>query len=362
MIKANFKAFRPRQLSVPRGKLTSKPALYHLVLVVLVAASGTSVAPAVAQESVSAPLAAELASLMMERQLEAVAGKDTADDDRYVAALFSPGQFLVVSARYAAPALAWQKITNREFRELYIDLNQASITGTKILITDTGANGLRADDDTIDMVDSGAGILRLDNKPTEQQLSREEYRSAVTDADEQYARMLGVLIAQANADSGGAAISQESISAPLAAELASLMTDRQLNAVASKDTVDDDRFAATLSFPGQLVAVSARYEVPFYIETKIANREFQEVYLDLNGASVAGTKIVITDAGANGLRANDDAVDMVDSGAGILILDGNPSEQQLSRTEYMNTVADGDKKYARILRALITKVLSLSPR
>ena len=78
--------------------------------------------------------------------------------------------------------------------DVYIDLNAASIAGTKILITDAGANGVRASDDTTDMVDRGAGMLRLDDDPGGQGLSRDEYRSAFAEADEQYARMLRALL------------------------------------------------------------------------------------------------------------------------------------------------------------------------
>ena len=66
--------------------------------------------------------------------------------------------------------------------------------------------------------------------------------------------------------SASLASGQESESAVLAEELSQLMTGGQLDAVACKDTVDDDRYVAALSFPGQLLVVSARYEVPIYIE------------------------------------------------------------------------------------------------
>ncbi len=174
----------------------SRPVPFRSVLVVVLVACGASGAPARVQESVSAPLAAELSSLMTERQLDAAAGKDMVDDDRFVAALSFPGLLLVVSARYEVPIYVEEKIANREFREVYVDLNTASIAGTKILITDSGANGLRADDDTVDMFDSGAGMLRLDGDPGSQNMSIAQYQSTVADADEQYARMLTALIAQ----------------------------------------------------------------------------------------------------------------------------------------------------------------------
>lgn len=153
--------------------------------------------------------------------------------------------------------------------------------------------------------------------------------------------------------SAGSATAQPSESAPLSVQLAELMTSGQLEAVAGKDTVDDDRYVAALAFPGQLLVVSARYEVPIYIEEKIANGQFREVYLDLNQASMAGTKVLITDVGANGLLANDAGVDVFDGGSGVLRLDGGGS---LSGDEYRRVVADADQQYARILTALIASV------
>ena len=151
----------------------------------------------------------------------------------------------------------------------------------------------------------------------------------------------------------GPAAAQESASAPLAAQLAELMSSSQLEAVAGKDSTDEDRYVAGLAFPGQLLVVSARYEVPIYIEEKIATRQFREVYIDLNTASIAGTKVLVTDAGANGLRASDDAVDMFDGGSGVLRLSGDWGAQNMSQSDYMQAVADADKQYARMLTALI---------
>ena len=52
---------------------------------------------------------AQPSELMMSGQLEAVAGKDTVDDDRYVAALAFSGQLLVVSARSTKHRLLAQR-------------------------------------------------------------------------------------------------------------------------------------------------------------------------------------------------------------------------------------------------------------
>ena len=335
-----------------------------VILISLVAASVPG-RHAVAQESTSAPLAEELATLMEEGELEAVAGRDPVVDDRFVAAMLMSDRLLVVSARYSAPGSAQTRIRNRAFREVYTDLDAAPVAGTKTLINDVRANGLRAvpprrisdsEGDLNDVVDRGDAILSLDNDGGGQGLTRDEYRSAFAEADAEYARMLEILLASVRENSGDASLADESGSAPLAAELSRIMTEQQLGAIANKDTLDDDRFVAALAFPGQILAVSARYAVLPIIQQKITDGQFRDVYLDLNAASITGTKIQITDAGANGLRAADEMVDVIDTGAGMLRLDDNPGGQDLSRTEYEDAVADADVHYTRMLRALLDSV------
>lgn len=154
----------------------------------------------------------------------------------------------------------------------------------------------------------------------------------------------------------GPAAAQSPASAPLAAQLAELMTGAQLEAVAGQAGEGDDRFVAALAFPGQLLVVTARYEVPIYMEEKIENRQFRDVYIDLNSASIAGTKMLVTDAGADGLHASNDAVDMFDDGSGVLRLNGDWGAQNLSEVDYMQAVADADEHYVRMLTALIEQV------
>ena len=153
--------------------------------------------PAVAQESASAPVAQQLAAALDGAQLDSVAAKDTEGDDRFVAALFFPGRLLVVSARYEAPMYVEEKIATRNFREVYIDLNTASISDSKVLITDGGADGLRADDPA-DSADIGGRRVRFSGDWIGQQLSQDEYTALFSEADADYARMLRVLLAETN--------------------------------------------------------------------------------------------------------------------------------------------------------------------
>lgn len=147
--------------------------------------------------------------------------------------------------------------------------------------------------------------------------------------------LVGVLVVLLNSSNGYA---QQS--AALAEELAQLLNGAQLDAIAAKDSEGTDRYVAALAFPGQLIVVSARYEVPMYVEAKISNGEYREVYLDLNGASIPDTKVLITDVGADGLMSGDETADMVDTGSGPALFDGD---------------ADAEVQYVRMLNALISE-------
>jgi hypothetical protein len=153
-------------------------------------------------------------------------------------------------------------------------------------------------------------------------------------------RRVAVVVVLAAVALAGQAQAQESESAPLAAELAELLSASGMGAIAARDTADEDRFVAALAFPGTLLVVSAQLEVALYVEQKIADGQYREAYIDLNAASIPETKVLITDTGADGLSGGDDSADMVDTGSGAARYDGD---------------ADADAQYARMLRALLAE-------
>ncbi|RPJ76939.1 MAG: hypothetical protein EHM24_01135 [Acidobacteria bacterium] len=152
-----------------------------------------------AQESKSAALVKELSQLMDQAKLDAIAARDPAANDGFVAALYFPGtQLLVVGARYQVPVLLNERIAKKEFREIYTDLNSACVAGSKYLIMDIGADGLKAkrDDKGFDTFD-GPKSLVLDGDWKKQKMaSEEEYTKAFNEADERYSKLLAALIAQ----------------------------------------------------------------------------------------------------------------------------------------------------------------------
>src|ERR671912_418951 len=119
-------------------------ALFRLRSVVVAAALVCSAVPAFAQEPKSGPLAAELAKLLDQMKVDSVAARHPGAPDQYVGALYFPGsQLLVVTARYQVPELLNTKLASKSYRDVYIDLNSASVANTKVFVSDLGCNGLK---------------------------------------------------------------------------------------------------------------------------------------------------------------------------------------------------------------------------
>jgi hypothetical protein len=181
----------PRWLSL-RPWIT---ALVTALLAVIIVA-GLSAAP---EESKSMPLAKELAVALDKAQLDSIAAPYPDDPNKFVAALYLPGmQLLVVSAKYSAPILLTERITKKEYRDVYVDLHAASIAGTKVFVQDQNADGLapKADGDSPgDAWEEGNKTLSFEGD-RKAKMSEAEYQKAFADADERYARMLTVLLAQ----------------------------------------------------------------------------------------------------------------------------------------------------------------------
>ena len=97
---------------------------------------------AAAQESKSAPLAKQLAQVLDQAKLESIAAADPTTG-AFVAALYIPGtQLLVVSGMFDAPAIGAERISRKEYRDLYMDLQGAAKAGTRVFAQDVSADGL----------------------------------------------------------------------------------------------------------------------------------------------------------------------------------------------------------------------------
>ena len=164
-------------------------------LVATVVFSGT----AFAQTSKSAALAQELAKLLEAGKLDAIAAQGS-EADRFNAALYFPGQLLVVSARYAVPPLLADKVQQKAYRDVYMDLFGASVPDSKVFVQDVGADGLKAKSDSgADSYERGANTRwSFDGEWRKQKIaSEDQYLKNYAAADAEYADILAALIKKA---------------------------------------------------------------------------------------------------------------------------------------------------------------------
>jgi hypothetical protein len=163
---------------------------------------GLTFAPATAtnaQDSKSAALATELARLMDEAKLDSLAAK-LDEAGQYVGAMYFSGtQLLVVSAKYPSAPRMTYLLSEKNYKEMYLDLSSATDPKTRVFIMDLGANGLRFKRETnqpYDTVDRDGRSVAFDGEWGRAKISEEEYRKTFSTTDEQYSQMLQSLIAQ----------------------------------------------------------------------------------------------------------------------------------------------------------------------
>jgi hypothetical protein len=151
--------------------------------------------PVGARQQNSAGLAANLASLMGARQLDAVAAEDPEAPQRFVAALFIPNaQLLVVSAQYPAAAELQAQLAQQNYRDVYTALHQPAAEQTRFFLMDAGGDGLRSDDESVDVLYEKGTIQTLfDGRWKPQGLSEAAYRKRAHDAEARYSRLLSIL-------------------------------------------------------------------------------------------------------------------------------------------------------------------------
>lgn len=158
----------------------------------------------------------------------------------------------------------------------------------------------------------------------------------------------------------GLAVAQGPKSPPLAKQVAQLLDQAKANTIATRDPAKDDAYVAALYFPGsQLLVVSARYAVPIYLDEKISKKEFMEVYIDLNSASVAGSKMFVSDLQANGLVAEPEEgqpFDTYEASGRTTAFDRNWRKRDITEQDYMKLYAEADENYTKMLSILLSQL------
>jgi hypothetical protein len=152
-----------------------------------------------AQDPKSAALAAELVRLLDQSKTDSLAAKVTAPD-QYAALLYFPGsQLLVVQAKYYVPERMDVSLSEKKYRDVYIDLNSAGIPNTKIFISDLGADGLRPKKNgnkPFDTVDINGKTYAMDGEWGKAKISQDEYMKTYQATEAEYVKMLEALVAQ----------------------------------------------------------------------------------------------------------------------------------------------------------------------
>ena len=160
------------------------------------------------------------------------------------------------------------------------------------------------------------------------------------------------------------ASAQESKTSQLAAELTKLLDQMKVDSVAARVPDAPDHYVGALYFAGsQLLVVSAKYQVPELLNTKLASKAYRDVYIDLNSASVPNTKVFVSDLGCNGLRARRDdnqPYDTIEMAGKNYNFDGDWKKAKLSEEEYMKSYEQAEQEYAKMLQALLTELKKTS--
>ena len=153
---------------------------------------------------------------------------------------------------------------------------------------------------------------------------------------------------------------QEPKSAAAAKELAQLMTSMKLDSVAARLPDDREQFVSAMSFPGSLMVVWAKTTAPAIVNEKLLRKEYKEVYMDLNSASIPDSKHFVTDIGADGLKFKPDSkggpADSCDAGGKSMRFDGNWKQVKMSEADYTKAHADADAAYAKMIEALVAEI------
>ena len=157
----------------------------------------------------------------------------------------------------------------------------------------------------------------------------------------------------------GAAAPEPKSAAP-AKELAQLLATKKLESIAARMPDSLEEFVGALAFPGQLMVVWAKTTAPSVVNEKLMRKDYKEVYIDLNSASVVESRHFVTDLGPDGLRAKPEQkqgpADSHDTGAKSMRFDGSWREDKMSEADYMKAHAEADAAYARAVQALIDQI------
>ena len=91
------------------------------------------------------------------------------------------------------------RLAAKQYRDTYMELSGTVTPDTKIFVQDMGEPGLtsRKQDNMYDTWTRAGKVVMFDGENDKQKISDAEYAKAFAAADEEYARILGALLAEA---------------------------------------------------------------------------------------------------------------------------------------------------------------------
>jgi hypothetical protein len=173
---------------------------FRLTAAIGVAALCLPVSASAQQSSKSSGIAKELVTILDAKKLDSIAAKVPDGEDHFAAALYFPGvQLLVVSGHYSAPQLMEPRLAKKDYKDTYMELTGTVAPDSKVFVQDMGIPGLtqKKQDNMYDTWTRGGKPIMFDGDPDKQKITDADYLKSFTAADEEYAKILGALLAEA---------------------------------------------------------------------------------------------------------------------------------------------------------------------
>ena len=178
--------------------MMNRACLYFAIVGLTVASLPATAAAQI--PSKSAAVAKELVQVMEAKKLDSIAAKTDAGEGHYAAALYFPNvQLLVIWGHYSAPHLMEPRLAGKQYRDTYMEHRGTVTPDTKVFVQDMGEPGLssKKQDNMYDTWTRAGKVVMFDGENDKQKISDAEYAKMFAAADEEYARILGALLAEA---------------------------------------------------------------------------------------------------------------------------------------------------------------------
>lgn len=154
----------------------------------------------------------------------------------------------------------------------------------------------------------------------------------------------------------GSSLQAQTRSPELAKQCVAALAEQHLNAFATRQTIDADRFVAVLVYPDvQLLVVSARVADPARLQYLIDTKRYADAYAELQQLARPDSKVFVQDLKADGLHLRADAsVDVLyEQIVHQTIFDGQPSKHKLTEKQYEEKLMATDATYSQMLTDLL---------